>query len=129
MFCIRKKVFRGNENFNKKLFLLKYSINSEKRYQNRKNFNERIFFPKYPSYLGKFNHAKRWRVACYFMKHFLIGYSKLLFKKLWTKIFKKLKFPHSSIFILKKFVKLPISFNFLKILCLSKFIHPARIVG
>ena len=40
-----KTIFHGNENFNKKLFLLKNLIDLEKIYQNRANIlmNERFF--------------------------------------------------------------------------------------
>ena len=42
-----KKNFHGNENFNKKLFLLKYSVDLEKKYRNRVTILiEERFLPK-----------------------------------------------------------------------------------
>ena len=112
-----KKNFHGNENFNKKLFLLKYSIHLEKIYQNRVTILRKKRFLRKFIFHQNFSLEKREKIGTkqffsnismqagknlimssgtgYLVtsrKNFLIGYLKELFRKLWTKIFLILKF-------------------------------------
>ena len=104
-----KKNFHRNDNFNKELFLLKYSIYLEKIHRNRVTISKRKrfllkflfpwkiflekwgkiwtkqFFPICLNKLGKINYAKWWRVPCYFKKIFFNWVLKRAFYEIMNK--------------------------------------------